>query len=50
VSDLIWAVGLLAWLVVMGLLVTHLVNIELDDPYNYWSERGWIGRIKREKP
>ena len=49
-TDLIWAVSLFAWLVSMGYLVTHLVNIQVDEPYNYWSERGWIGRIKREKP
>jgi hypothetical protein len=48
VIDIIWAVSLLVWLAAMGLLVTNVVNRELDDPYNYWSERGWLGRVKRD--
>ena len=49
-KDVIWAVVFIAWLASMGLLVTNLINtVWLDEPYNYWSERGWLGRIKRDR-
>lgn len=49
-SGVLFGVVFFAWLAVMALLVSWIVNTYIDGPFDTRSDRNWLGRINKEKP